>query len=72
MIYKYLGPIHQSGVNLNLEPGDYKLKYLSGGSYATGRYRTHTSFAKKSKFGCGLCIFYLGEYYSVSSIERYH
>ena len=35
----------RSGVNLNLVPGDYKLKYLSGG-YLCNRYRTHTSFEK--------------------------
>ena len=59
-----------AGVNLNLEPGDYKLKYLSGGYlYATGRYRTHTSFAKNRSLGADYVFFPGGDYYSVSSIE---
>ena len=47
-----------TGVNLNLGPGDYKLKYLSGGYlYATGRYRTHTSFAKNRSLGADYVFF---------------
>ncbi|MBT5717580.1 MAG: SUMF1/EgtB/PvdO family nonheme iron enzyme, partial [Opitutae bacterium] len=59
-----------AGVNLNLGPGDYKLKYLSGGYlYATGRYRTHTSFAKNRSLGTDNIFFPGGDYYSVASIQ---